>query len=74
MDRAGRSVAGAFATVTSNGLPAVQARTNTFGMFTARGLPVGRNYTVSIQAKRGTWQPQVVELSDNVVGLEFRAQ
>lgn len=73
-DNAGRSVAGAFAIVTTDGLPPFQARTNSFGMFTARGLPVGRSYTVSIQAKRYTWQSQVVEVSDNVVGLDFRAQ
>jgi hypothetical protein len=50
----------------------VSARTGTFGYFTV-DVHAGQTYVLSIRHKRYTFATQLIQVTDNVTGLELRA-
>jgi hypothetical protein len=50
------------------------ARTNTFGYYRFDEVAVGETYTVSVQAKGGTFTPQVVYVTEELREPNFTAQ
>jgi hypothetical protein len=48
--------------------------TNSFGYYKVNGLPVGSTYTATVTDRRYTFDPQVVNLMDNVAGLDFQGR
>lgn len=49
------------------------AGTNSFGYFTFTEVAVGQTYLISVSAKRYEFNPQVVSVNEDVLGLEFRS-
>lgn len=57
----------------SSGFSSVQM-TNAFGNFTISGVESGATYIVNVSAKRYTFVPQVVSVTDSISGLNFTSQ
>lgn len=66
LDRTGRAIKGAIVSITDEVGLSRSARTNTFGYFAISGLPAGRSYIVTTSAKRYSFEPQLLNLNDNV--------
>ncbi len=50
------------------------SRSNLFGIYRFDNVVPGTNYTVAVTAKRYTFTPQVIDINDNIIGLDFVAQ
>lgn len=71
-DRYGRAASGAVISIRNENGVLTYARANSFGRFSASGLPTGRTYIITVIAKRGTWQPQALTVNSDMLTLEFR--
>ena len=70
----GTPVRGAVVTITGGSLPGpVYRSTGTFGFFSFDDLATGQNYTVTANAKRYTFTPQVISLSSDLTNVNFVA-
>lgn len=73
-DQRGRGIAGAIVTFTDGDGTQKATRTNSFGYFTANGLPAGRSYIVTTAARRFSFDPTFLTLVDQVSGIEIIAR
>ncbi|HMT08459.1 MAG TPA: carboxypeptidase-like regulatory domain-containing protein [Pyrinomonadaceae bacterium] len=69
----GNGIAGALVTVTNSNGETRTARTSSFGYFSIGGLEVGQTYTISVNAKRSSFNTRVVSLTDSIDDLEIIA-
>ena len=67
----GRSVAGATIVFTNQNGDVITAKTNPFGYYRLADVPAGITYVVDVRHKTYRFTPQVVNLSDNLDGLDF---
>ena len=67
----GRSIAGATISLTNSSGEIIMARTNPFGYYHLADIPSGTNYVVNVQHKSYRFTPQVINLNDNLDGLDF---
>jgi len=69
----GSGISGALVTVIGNG-KTYHGRTNPFGFFTVAGIEAGGTYIFQIRHKRYTFAPQIMNVSEDLVKLNFTAQ
>jgi hypothetical protein len=50
------------------------ATTSVFGYFRFHDVQAGETYIISVNSKRYSFAPQVVNVTDNLTGLNFTAQ
>ena len=67
----GRPVSGAIVRLTDQSGATTTAGTNSLGYFRFVDIPVGQIITVSVTAKGGTYEPRVINLTDNIDELNF---
>jgi hypothetical protein len=71
MDSSGRGVYGARVSLTAADGKALSAIANNFGYYRIDGVSVGETYVAGVTAKRYTFRPRVVTISDDLAGLDF---
>ena len=67
----GRPVSGAIVRLTDQSGATTIAGTNSLGYFRFVNIPVGQIVTVSVTAKGGSYEPRVINLTDNIDELNF---
>ena len=67
----GRGISGAVVTLTDLKGNTFTARTNAFGYYRLADIPTGATYVADVQHKRYRFTPEVVNLTDNLDGLNF---
>lgn len=70
----GKGIGQARITLTGTGGTSQTVMTNAFGYFTLSDVAAGSTYVVNVSAKKYTFAPQVVSVTDNISGLNFTAQ
>ncbi|HEX2639174.1 MAG TPA: carboxypeptidase-like regulatory domain-containing protein, partial [Pyrinomonadaceae bacterium] len=70
-DASGRGVYGARVSLSAADGKALSAITNNFGYYRIDGVSVGETYVAGVTAKRYTFRPRVVTISDDLAGLDF---
>ena len=70
----GRGIANASLTVTDPNGAARTVESNSFGNFSFNGVKAGETYVISVSAKRETFAPQILSVTDNISGLNFTAR
>ncbi|MEQ1763370.1 MAG: carboxypeptidase regulatory-like domain-containing protein, partial [Pyrinomonadaceae bacterium] len=73
VDRYGRAIAQVLVKLTSDTGESVVARTNTFGYFRLPDVPAGQTYVLAGEARRYTFQSRLLNVNDEVTGLELVA-
>jgi len=74
LDGFGRGISRAHIIATSSSGERYSAHTNTTGRFEISKLRLGETYTLTVNAKRYTFLPQSVSLTDNVMSIDLIAQ
>jgi hypothetical protein len=69
----GLGVSNAAVSISSTGQPTRTVYTGTFGYYTFGNLPSGVTYTISVTAKRYTFTPQTLSVTDNLTNVDFVA-
>ncbi len=72
--QSGNPVRLAYVTITDSNNVSRTDVTGTFGHYRFENVVPGGTYTISVQSGRYTYAPQVVQINDNVSGLDFIAQ
>ncbi len=71
----GRGVTGARVVITNSAGEVVRTvRTNEFGYYLAADIAFGENYSVSVESKQYKFNIRVVDVEQNLDGLDFTAQ
>jgi hypothetical protein len=70
----GRGLANAYVVMTNQNGESVRARTNQFGNYRFNDVSTGETYVFSVQSKRFRFASQVVNVSENLDGLNFFGQ
>ncbi len=70
----GRGVKGARIALMDNGGNAISARADQYGNFIFKDVAAGRSYVLTISARRFTYTPISINVTDNVTGLELRPE
>lgn len=70
----GRGVQNAVVTMTGPSGNTLTARSGAFGYFRFEDVPSGLTYVVSVASKRFSFVPQVINLNEGLVDMEFLAQ
>jgi hypothetical protein len=70
----GRPVSKANVSLTTNDGQTLSALTNPFGYYRFQGVAVGQIVTVNVAAKRHSFSPEVLNVTDDVENLDFTAQ
>lgn len=70
----GMAVRNAVVTLTGGNGSSYSARTNSFGYYTIEGVPSGGTYAATVKAKGLVFTPQIVNVADNIDGLNFTAE
>ena len=73
LSAAGRAVSGAQVTLTDGNGNTFTARTNVFGYYRLADLPAGGTYIAAVRHKNYRFTPQVINLTDNLDGINFVA-
>jgi hypothetical protein len=71
VDLNGRGIVGARIAMQNQDGEILWAISNPFGYYQFTNVPAGRTYLVSVVHKRYAFSPRTVNLSDDVVGLDF---
>lgn len=69
----GAGVAGAIVSITDQSGNKRQTRTSAFGYYSFDDVGAGQTYTVEVAAKRYQFNPQIVNVQDNIQDLDFTA-
>jgi hypothetical protein len=70
----GSAVRNAVVTLAGPNGSSYSARTNSFGAYFIEGVPSGEIYTASVTAKGLVFAPQIINVQDNISGLDFTAE
>lgn len=73
LDADRKGVANAVVTIEGLNGSRLTTRTSAFGYFTVEGLSVGQTYVFNVRSKRHSFEPRVVSVTEDVLGLEFVA-
>jgi len=72
-DQTGRAISSAMVSIIDINGSTRAVRTGTFGYFNFEDVEAGQSYVLSVTHKRYTFDPQVVNVSDNINSLSFVA-
>lgn len=67
----GRGIARTYITATDENGSTVESLTNAFGYYSFAALPVGRSYVFAASHKMHSFEPRIIVLEDNLLGLDF---
>ena len=70
----GRGIGNAIVTISSPDGSHRSARTSSFGYFRFDDVEAGRSYVIEVSSKRYRFAPRVLEISENIDGLDFVAE
>lgn len=66
-------VANAVVTVEGTNGSRLTARTSTFGYFSFEGIEAGQSYVVSVGSKRFNFEPRLISVTEEILGMEIIA-
>jgi hypothetical protein len=70
----GRPLRGATVSIVDAEGSVRSALTSSLGFYSFEGITVGQTYTVGVSSKRYRYQPETVQVGDNISGLDFVGQ